>query len=191
MWSEPQDVLSLGRYPGPVACAVDRVTRLGATVLVVCAALTAVLTTLAANGFALRHACVPRAGVLGLLSSDFALVRQPPGCPAATTELGASPGAMVTVIAVLALPVVFAQLAALTLIVTASAFARRVVRHVVVLVAAVFGAVLALIPRCPDVVSTRRPWPRRPWWQVRARRDRHPAGPRGVRGPPIGVCAVV
>lgn len=169
------------RYAEVVDRAFDRVTRFGVPVLAMLTALGGLFGTLSANGFAVQHACVPAAGPLGLLGSDFALVRQVPGCPAARI---ATDG-VVTVILVLALPVLMAQIAALALAVMASAALRSVARRVIGAVAIVLGAVFALVTARHVVVpppAVRRGVHR---WSIGVQRSQYIDGPRGIRGPPV------
>lgn len=163
---------------------MDRVTRFGAPLLVLLAMLTGLLVTFAVNGFALRHVCVPRAGIIGFLSADLALVRETPSCPASTVDLG-QPAAAATVVVVLALPVLLTQLAALATVGFASVLARRVLTRLAQVVAAVVDAVLVLTGSRIAPVSFRFSQAMARWLAPRASLGRRVVGTRVIRGPPV------
>ncbi|WP_353708465.1 hypothetical protein ABRQ22_02570 [Cellulosimicrobium sp. ES-005] len=86
--------------------------------------LAALVTQLADRGYAVVHQCVTVPGAWGVAGMHLALVHETPDCPSGTA-LGGDPAAMVTVVGVLALPVVAAHAVAAAVAWGVSAWARR------------------------------------------------------------------
>jgi hypothetical protein len=98
--------------------------RLLGPALLVLALAAAVVTHLAERGIAVVHQCVDVPGAWGVTGMRLALVHQTPDCPSGTA-LGGEPAAMVTVLGVLALPVLVAHAVAALVAWSLSARARR------------------------------------------------------------------
>ncbi len=98
--------------------------RLLGPVLVLLTLFAAVVTHLADRGYAVVHQCVTLPGAWGVAGMHLALVHETPDCPSGTA-LGGDPAAMVTVVGVLALPVVVAHGIAALVAWGVSAWARR------------------------------------------------------------------
>lgn len=85
---------------------------------------TALLTNLADRGFAVVHQCVTVPGAWGVAGMHLALVHEAPDCPSGTA-LGGDGAAMVTVLGVLAVPVLVGHAAAALVAWGVSARVRR------------------------------------------------------------------
>ncbi|MHA7133542.1 hypothetical protein [Oerskovia turbata] len=81
---------------------------------------------LADRGFSIVHQCVPAPGGWAAAGIHLALLRESATCPAGTAALGGDPVRVVTVVGVLALPVLLAHLALLLAGVGLAAMALRV-----------------------------------------------------------------
>ncbi|MGW6005694.1 hypothetical protein ACWFNS_04505 [Oerskovia enterophila] len=68
------------------------------------------LSLLADRGFSVVHQCLPAPGGWGVAGIHLALLRETAECPAGTAALGGDPARVVTVVGVLALPVLLAHL---------------------------------------------------------------------------------
>lgn len=97
---------------GATRASVVPVTRtfLG-PVLLVLTLVAAVVTHLAERGFAVVHQCVTVPGAWGVAGMHLALVHEAPDCPSGTA-LGGDGAAVVTVLGVLAVPVLLGHAAA-------------------------------------------------------------------------------
>lgn len=102
-------------------------------------------TLLARQGFAVVHQCLPDPGAWGVIGMHLALVRESPDCPAGTVALGGEPGAAVTVLGVLAFPVLLAHLGVLLVAALASAVVTRALGRARVVVDAAARGVRALV----------------------------------------------
>ncbi|WP_426309536.1 hypothetical protein [Cellulosimicrobium sp. E-16] len=98
--------------------------RLLGPALLLLTLLAALVTQLADRGYAVVHQCVTVPGAWGVAGMHLALVHETPDCPSGTA-LGGDPAAMVTVVGVLALPVVVAHAVAAAVAWGVSAWARR------------------------------------------------------------------
>ncbi|MBD5786664.1 hypothetical protein IF650_10785 [Cellulosimicrobium terreum] len=138
--------------------------RLLAPLALVLALVSGAATVLADRGFAVVHQCVEASGVWGAAGMHLALVHAAPDCPSGVA-LGGDPAAMVTVLGVLALPVLLAHGAVALLAWGMTASARRalgrarevgsrVVRAVrrAAVAGRVVGAVRRVVRPVPDAV---------------------------------------
>jgi len=98
--------------------------RLVGPALLLLTLLAALVTQLADRGYAVVHQCVTVPGAWGVAGMHLALVHETPDCPSGTA-LGGDPAAMVTVVGVLALPVVVGHAVAAAVAWGVSAWARR------------------------------------------------------------------
>ncbi|MFB7888804.1 hypothetical protein ACFCZ3_12255 [Cellulosimicrobium cellulans] len=98
--------------------------RLLGPALLLLTLLAALVTQLADRGYAVVHQCVTVPGAWGVAGMHLALVHETPDCPSGTA-LGGDPAAMVTVVGVLALPVVVAHVVVAAVAWGVSAWARR------------------------------------------------------------------
>ncbi|MCB7136905.1 hypothetical protein [Cellulosimicrobium marinum] len=140
------------RSRGQVGTSVVPATgRFGTpVVLLVLLAATAV-TQLADRGFAVVHQCVTVPGPWRLAGVHLALVHEAPDCPSGTA-LGGEHAAVVTVLGVLALPVLLAHVAAGLVVWGAAASVRRTqerVRALATGTTAVLRAALARVLGTP------------------------------------------
>lgn len=143
------------------------------------------LTLLADRGFSLVHQCLPAPGGWGVAGVHLALLRETADCPAGTAALGGDPAHVVTVVGVLALPVLLAHLALLLAGCGLAAVAMRVRDRLAVVlsprrVVALLRTPLAPVGRsCRQVVRT----------VTTVLRHLALAAVRSLRGPPAALAA--
>jgi hypothetical protein len=134
---------------------------------------------LAERGFSIVHQCVPAPDGWRALGVHLALLRES-GCPAGTAALGGDPARVVTVVGVLALPVLLAHLALLLAGAGLAAMALRVRDRLIVvlgprrLVALLCAPLLPSRAACDQVVRS----------EAAVLRHLALAAVRSLRGPP-------
>lgn len=143
------------------------------------------LTLLADRGFSLVHQCVPAPGGWGVAGVHLALLRETADCPAGTAALGGDPARVVTVVGVLALPVLLAHLALLFAGCGLAAVALRVRDRLTAVLSPRRAVALLRAPLAPVALSCRQ--------VVRsATKVLHHlalAAVRSLRGPPAALAA--
>jgi hypothetical protein len=143
------------------------------------------LVLLADRGFSIVHQCVPTPGGWGALGVHLALLRESPDCPVGTAALGGDPTRVVTVVGVLALPVLLAHLALLLAGCGLAAAALKVRDRLAAvlgprrLVALLCAPPTPLRAACDQVVGT----------QTLVLRHLALAAVRSLRGPPTALAA--
>lgn len=129
------------------ASVVPAAGRLLGPFLLVLALAAAVVTHLSERGIAVVHQCLDVPGVWGVVGMRLALVHEAPDCPSGAA-LGAEPATMVTVLGVLALPVLLVHAGAVLVAWGLSARVRRAharARDLTVGAARVLRAVVAQV----------------------------------------------
>ena len=143
------------------------------------------LTLLADRGFSLVHQCLPAPGGWGVAGIHLALLRESAHCPAGTAALGGDPARVVTVVGVLALPVLLAHLALLLAGCGLAAVALRVRDRLTAVLSPRRTVALLQVPLAPVARSCRQ--------VVRsATKVLHHlalAAVRSLRGPPAALAA--
>ena len=144
------------------------------------------LTLLADRGFSVVHQCLPAPGGWGVAGVHLALLRESADCPAGTAALGGDPAHVVTVVGVLALPVLLAHVALLLAGCGLAAFAVQVRDRLTAVLSprravAILRARLAPVRRsCRQIVRT----------ETAVLRHLALAAVRSLRGPPAALAAV-
>lgn len=119
--------------------------RLPVRALAAWLALAAGVVALAAHAPVLVHRCLPADGLTGGLGVRLALLRADADCPSGTLALGGEPERVMSLLVVVAVPVVLAHALSLLAAACVVAGARLLVRAV----GRVAGVVLPVLPRAP------------------------------------------
>ena len=113
------------------------------------------LALLADRGFSVVHQCLPAPGAWGVAGVHLALLRESADCPAGTAALGGDPAHVVTVVGVLALPVLLAHVGLLLAGCGVAAVALRVRDRLTVVLSPRRAVGLLRVPLVPVARSCR------------------------------------